>query len=167
MNEITKTCFKCLESLPLNSFYVHKAMADGRLNKCKNCTKKQVVIYQKLNREKVLAYDKKRNMIPQRLDAIKAFSKTEAGKKIQRKAQQTYRHEHPDRKHAHSLVFQALKNGLLNRLPCIVCGETAEAHHPDYSRPLDVIWLCSMHYREVHRMHRQNFLNGSTATLNG
>ena len=31
-------------------------------------------------------------------------------------------------------------------------GDKAEAHHEDYSRPLDVVWLCSLHH---HRRHAE------------
>jgi hypothetical protein len=41
---------------------------------------------------------------------------------------------------------------VLSRQPCSICGaERAEAHHPDYSKPLDVVWLCKPHHAEVHR----------------
>jgi hypothetical protein len=35
----TKVCFKCEQEKPLTEFYVHKEMGDGRLNKCKTCTR--------------------------------------------------------------------------------------------------------------------------------
>lgn len=46
----------------------------------------------------------------------------------------------------------ALKRGKLTRLPCEVCGEgKVEGHHPDYFRPLDVVWLCKKHHLEIHK----------------
>jgi hypothetical protein len=48
-------------------------------------------------------------------------------------------------------VSRALAAGRLHRQPCTICGESkAEAHHDDYSRPLDVRWLCRTHHREHH-----------------
>jgi len=70
----------------------------------------------------------------------------------------TWRERHPDwrekykaqHKASHD-VTNALRDGRLNRQPCEVCGaEDVEGHHDDYSRTLDVRWLCSVHHREVH-----------------
>lgn len=68
-----------------------------------------------------------------------------------------YRKKHPERHRAHVLVQQSIARGKLNRLPCEVCGANAQAHHDDYSRPLDVRWLCRFHHYEHHRqeIHRR------------
>lgn len=52
---------------------------------------------------------------------------------------------------AQRLASQAVKNGTLIRRPCERCGALKTlAHHHDYSKPLDVLWLCSSHHAEAH-----------------
>ena len=49
-------------------------------------------------------------------------------------------------------VRYAIKVGKLVKTPCHVCGkEQVEGHHPDYSRPLDVAWLCKEHHLAIHK----------------
>jgi hypothetical protein len=52
---------------------------------------------------------------------------------------------------ANLCVQHAFKIGLLKREPCTYCGaEPADAHHPDYSKPLWVIWMCPFHHSRHH-----------------
>lgn len=49
----------------------------------------------------------------------------------------------PVKLRARSLASAAVKAGRLIRKPCERCGEQkSQKHHPDYSKPLDVVWLC-------------------------
>lgn len=51
-----------------------------------------------------------------------------------------------------SYTHVLIKRGKLIRQPCRECGaEPAQAHHPDYSDPRTVIWLCPTHHRALHR----------------
>lgn len=47
----------------------------------------------------------------------------------------------------------AIRKGYLIRQPCEVCSTEidVQAHHDDYSKPLDVRWLCRKHHREHHK----------------
>lgn len=56
----------------------------------------------------------------------------------------------PEKREAHKQVMYALRRGQLNKMPCEVCGQTkVEAHHENYSIPLNVVWLCKKHHVEA------------------
>lgn len=59
------------------------------------------------------------------------------------------------RRAADSAVRDAVRTGVLVRQPCEACGKKrgAEAHHDDYTKALDVRWLCRKCHREWHRTH--------------
>lgn len=52
---------------------------------------------------------------------------------------------------AKNIYQAAIYRKELIRQPCEVCGAKADGHHDDYSKPLQVRWLCRKHHREVHR----------------
>ena len=53
---------------------------------------------------------------------------------------------------AQAALRSAEKRGLIERQPCAECGaEKVDGHHPNYTEPMAVIWLCRKHHREVHR----------------
>ena len=60
-------------------------------------------------------------------------------------------HKNPEKIKAHRLVRYAIKIGSLVKSTCIICGEIkVNAHHKDYSKPLEVIWLCNKHHAKEH-----------------
>lgn len=64
----------------------------------------------------------------------------------------TYREFHPKIRY---ITQQAIKRGLISKRPCVVCGdENVHAHHPDYSKPLEVIFVCPKHHYAMHRVMR-------------
>lgn len=58
----------------------------------------------------------------------------------------------PERRRARRAAFAAVQRGEVEKKPCAVCGETRRvyAHHEDYDKPLDVVWLCARHHAERH-----------------
>lgn len=44
-----------------------------------------------------------------------------------------------------------VKTGKIIQTPCVKCGDpNSQRHHPDYDKPLEVIWLCRKHHLELH-----------------
>lgn len=66
------------------------------------------------------------------------------------------RKKHPHKEPARNKLRAAVRSGKLKRLPCEKCGNPkSHGHHTDYSKPLDVIWLCVTHHMELHRKYKQ------------
>jgi hypothetical protein len=62
-----------------------------------------------------------------------------------------YIEKHPEKHTAHLAMTAAIRRGELVRKPCEVCGDPkTDGHHDDYSKPLEVRWLCRVHHIEHH-----------------
>lgn len=57
---------------------------------------------------------------------------------------------YPEKIRARQIVKDAIKSGKLIRKKCEFCNEIGQGHHEDYSRPLEVMWLCGKHHRIQH-----------------
>src|SRR5258707_15218316 len=52
---------------------------------------------------------------------------------------------------ARKKLENAIRRGDIVKWPCVICGAPrSEGHHWDYSKPLDVFWLCRKHHVEAH-----------------
>ena len=150
----TKKCFKCLIKKPLVDFYKHTAMKDGHLNKCKSCAKDDVVKHRQNNLEKIRSYDRMRASMPHRITARLVYSKTSAFAKSHIAASKNWAMKNSLRRKASHMVSNAIRDKVLIKTPCHICGILkVEGHHPDYNRPLDVVWLCSKHHHEIHKKY--------------
>ena len=145
-----RTCKTCNESKGLMEFYVN---TKGTIDKgCKLCRCAKVRANRFARIDQYREYEKGRALAPHRVAARAAYAATENGRANGNKAKKAYLDRNPIKNAAHTMVHNAIRDGKLKRQPCEVCGnQIAQAHHDDYSKPLDVRWLCTTHHAEWHR----------------
>jgi rubrerythrin len=139
----------------LSDFYKHAETSDGHLNKCKDCTKADAALHRQANLERIRAYDRMRGAQPHRLAAQREYAKTPEGKAAHKRAIKASQIKNPKRRAAAVALNNAVRDGRVQKLPCEICGAAAEGHHPDYSRPLMVVWLCPSHHLEAHAVLKE------------
>jgi hypothetical protein len=131
-----KYCPKCDTTKSLDEFYKNASARDGHQTYCKVCWKKDCDARNKrdpAHRRAILlaSYHHRKNLKPKKKHPVKPYDH-----KV--KARRALQHE--------------VRLGRIKRQPCERCRKpNADAHHDDYSKPLDVRWLCSLCHAAVHR----------------
>ena len=130
-----KTCFKCNVKKDLTEFYKHSKMADGYLNKCKECAKNDVKGNYIINKqdEKYIIKERKRG----RDKHHRLYSGLSKTNKISNKK---WKEKYPEKELAR-LKSHKLKN------------YGFEKHHWSYNIEdhLNVIWLTKKEHMKGHR----------------
>jgi hypothetical protein len=141
---VEKVCIACSISKPIDDFYTHPMMADGHLGRCKECQKDLARRSRAAKIDYYREYDRKRAKLPHRISlALEVTKKWKA--------------EDNRRVRCHNAVARALRNGSLVSENCVVCGsEKSLAHHEDYDKPLDVVWLCQVHHKARHKEMKED-----------
>lgn len=132
-----KQCFKCGTVKPLDQFYKHSKMGDGRLNKCIDCTKKDVS-----ERLLVLSDDPAFIEKERKRGRLKHHRLYKGKKKDCRQAVIKHFEKYPER-YLGKLKSQRLKPPF----------EKAQRHHWSYNDDhlADVIWLNKNNHEKAHR----------------
>ena len=121
-----KKCSKCGEFKELPMFYKQKDGAFGLRADCKSCFKKS-------NQESI---EKHRNFYRKRKNMWRFKNRNR-----QEKQEVT------------NVVSNAVQSGKLIKPKtclCCDCERPLQAHHHDYDKPLDIIWLCSKCHGFIH-----------------
>ena len=137
-----KRCSRCKIEKELDEFNKSKSTKDGLQNMCKLCQKQYQKEYQKqyyqLNREKKKQYFQR-------------------NKEKRNQYTNQYYHRNPEKNKARNMLNNAVKSGKVHKpVFCSSCegDKHLEAHHTDYSKPLEVLWLCRSCHRELHNKIR-------------
>lgn len=154
-NSTERTCTTCGLSLPLDRFYV-KDKRTGRLTaRCKKCDNEASRAY----RAKTPLTDDQRAEIRARQQKLRdEWRKDPEWRARRRRNHKKVRERYPDRMYANNALAGAVRRGQVVRpSSCSQCDNTRDiqAHHEDYSKPLEVIWLCRDCHVEADRARRQ------------
>ena len=132
-------CIQCHDEKLPTEFYAHKEMAAGHVNVCKDCHKERMRVRRRLDPH-VQEYERARAKTEKRRAKSSAYDKK-------------WREKNPLAYKAHYLLSNAVRDGRVKKLPCEFCSRTdVHAHHRDYSRPFDVVWLCPKCHHRLHAM---------------
>ena len=136
-----KICFICKAEKPLTDFYPHKAMLDGHLNKCKDCTKNYVRkrYNQLISNPDFVESEKERHRLKYYRLGYKDKHKPSKEQKL--KVMKSYQMKYPEKHKAHIKLGRLhLKDGY-------------ERHHWSYNEEhyTDIIHLTKEKHNEAHR----------------
>lgn len=128
----TKPCFACKQVKPINDFYRHSGMADGHLNKCKDCVR-AAERHRRATNPAVQEYDRFRAKLPHRRDNAKRVLKR-------------WIENNPEKYVARYTFTNAVRDGRAERKSeCEQCGSTKNVCgvQSDIREPLQVRWICA------------------------
>jgi len=148
-----KICGACKRARPLDAFYRDWRTANGHLAKCIDCTRRIVRQNRLTNIEHYRDYDQARNTDPKRVLAHAEYNRSDRGRAVAKEKNRRWKEKNPEKRYAQYLLnYRRRSDPTFKPQPCAKCGNPiTQAHHGDYSKPFDVVWLCAKHHNEHHR----------------
>lgn len=140
-------CHKCKRDLPKDSFNWANRKEGRRQTTCREC-------FSKYNKER---YQRNKESIKERIYRYRAENPTKVLASRMKMCERN-----PTHYNAYKVLEQALIAGQIHKPDhCPICGCSSdkhriEAHHEDYSKPLDVVWCCTQCHRALDMRRRES-----------
>jgi len=124
-------------------------------SRCKECHKVRVRENRAAKVDYYREYDAKRfREDPRVRERRRRYQKTDAGKLAAKRGREKWESANGDKRAAHIILGNAVRGGRVDKPEkCTSCGAGGriEGHHDDYTKPLDVTWLCRKCHVQLHR----------------
>jgi hypothetical protein len=140
-----RVCLDCGSkfSLPENFAQTSQSNQSKTSRRCRSC----------IRRRDHESYARHREA---RVEGARAYSQRPEAKALRDKRHESSINKYPEKESARRLVRNAVSTGkIIKPKVCQGCNKEElkhklHAHHEDYSKPLDVVWLCFGCHRKVH-----------------
>lgn len=151
----SKVCTKCLVEKPLSEYHRDKGMKSGLRNVCKECACQRAREHL-ANARSTREGRTKLKLIAQ---ASRAKHREEIRSSARARNSRRYRagyryQDDPHKRRARGVLRTAVHEGrIVKPDQCSECGWVGRVHghHEDYSKPLEVVWLCAICHGLRHR----------------
>ncbi len=157
-----KVCTRCRIERDLESFHRNSRAKDGRASWCRTCSRAYSKNWREVNPEygsRWREVNPEYNRRWREANSVRWKEKSRQWAKANPEkgaaASCRYAKRYPKLNRALSAVHYAVKVGhLIRPETCEECGREGhiEAHHEDYSRPLNVVWLCRPCHGKTRRL---------------
>lgn len=161
-------CNTCQTEKSIGEFYQQPDSKTGRMSQCKECILIKRKIYRNRNKEIVHACknawysrnkERAREQIYKWKKANPMYMKFWHQQNTDKNTRngRAWRARHPHYVKCHKQYRLALKTGDIVRPGhCMICNTEGkiEGHHHDYSKPLNVVWVCKKCHSDIHGKHR-------------
>ena len=168
---LKKYCYVCKLHKSVSCFGKNRSKKDGLSTECRECKRLQDKKYHRENREvhcKKMKDWRNSNLETQQ-EKERSYARSERGREVNNKATRKYYQihrelcltrtkkrniENPEKCKARNQINNAVKLGKIDRPDyCQRCNKKrlTQSHHPDYSKPFEVTWVCRKCHGKLHR----------------
>ena len=149
-----KQCSKCSEYKPEDAFYIRNKETGALYSQCIHCMRAKDKESYKANRTDRIEKSKQwiRDNYENHLQNARRYNSRHSTARAFRA--KLFRESSPEKIRARNAVGYAVRSGKLTKPDrCQNCGKigSVEGHHHDYSKPLDVRWICTLCHMRLHK----------------
>lgn len=146
--ETSRVCKKCGTERPLEQFVKDARKKNGRGGTCMDCRRAYHRTWQSQPKARSKRLKYQRANAEQHAESSRRYRRNRPDQVYA--SAKRWQQANPEKRKAQTALNNAVRDGRVIKRPCEVCGnKKADGHHDDYSKPLQVRWLCHKHHLEL------------------